>query len=185
MADLTDHDARVALDGRGRRETRFVGRVVCATHADADGGWLCRASPIPRAGVPGGGAAEHRHRGVPWRGDVRPAAPGRHGAGAGPGCQRHLSHGARPSVSGAYVHAVAFGVDGGGLPAIAASASALGARGSARVSGGTHDEIVLVDLTPRGLTGVVAERALSRAEDAGTSGASGPPEPWNSPRRPE
>jgi len=28
MADLTDHDAPMALNGRGAGETRFVGRVV-------------------------------------------------------------------------------------------------------------------------------------------------------------
>jgi len=41
-----------------------------------------------------------------------------------------------------------------------ALAAALEARGYALVSGGTDNHIVLVDLTPRGLTGVVAERAL-------------------------
>ena len=41
-----------------------------------------------------------------------------------------------------------------------ALAEALAARGYALVSGGTDNHIVLVDLTARGLTGVVAERAL-------------------------
>jgi len=41
-----------------------------------------------------------------------------------------------------------------------ALAAALEARGYTLVSGGTDNHIVLVDLTPRGLTGVAAERAL-------------------------
>ncbi|HEX2079995.1 MAG TPA: serine hydroxymethyltransferase [Longimicrobium sp.] len=45
----------------------------------------------------------------------------------------------------------------GGARALAA---ALGARGYTLVSGGTDNHIVLVDLTSRGLTGVVAEKAL-------------------------
>ena len=41
-----------------------------------------------------------------------------------------------------------------------ALAAALEARGYTLVSGGTDNHIVLVDLTPRGLPGIVAERAL-------------------------
>jgi glycine hydroxymethyltransferase len=45
-------------------------------------------------------------------------------------------------------------------PPPGALAAALEARGYALVSGGTDNHIVLVDLCPRGLTSVVAERAL-------------------------
>ncbi len=43
-----------------------------------------------------------------------------------------------------------------------ALAACLGDRGYRVISGGTDNHIVLIDVTPRGLTGLVAERALER-----------------------
>ena len=146
MADPTEHDAQVALDGRGAGETRFAGRVVREIHAPP-------AAPA-REQPPGAEAPAPDGRGTLAELVQRAAFPFFQGT-------PDLAAIAAKASALARVATPEFRETARRITASArALAAALGARGYALVSGGTDNHIVLVDLTPRGLTGVVAERAL-------------------------